>query len=257
MKQETNFLQNSYRLLKMIRSLDYGIIPLYMLTSLVQSIYPFITILFSARIIDVLFKGEFEKALVLAGIMILVNALGGVLLHYLLYKREVASMVINRKCNSFVALKAISLDYATFENKKTLDEFEFADGNISSNGGFGSYLLNFSNLLNGIFSLIISLVFLFKLIIMPITIENVSFWLTPVGSMLILLTILIILAIFYLKIFEYVGKESLECYYKNIEAERHLNYFNYYLFMNEIFAKEIRMYRMQPLLYQEWKKIRF
>lgn len=143
MKRGFKGVKEAIGLLKMIHSLDRNIIPVYLIAALTTSSEPFVTIIGSSYVIDSLLQKNWKQAVVQMFVMILVTFVVGVISSFLKKILEGKSMTINRLCNSRILLKAISLDYATFEDKKNLEEFQAADYNVSRNGGFGMYMLSF------------------------------------------------------------------------------------------------------------------
>ena len=127
MKQGFKGIKEGFELLKMIHSLDRNIIPVYLIAALTKSSEPFVTILGSSYVIDSLLQKEWKQAAVQMLVMVSVAFVIGIISSFLKKILEGKSMTINRLCNSKILLKAISLDYATFEDKKNLEEFQAAD----------------------------------------------------------------------------------------------------------------------------------
>lgn len=255
MKRVYKTLKEMFDLLKLIHSLDRSMIPLYIITSFSQAVEPFITIIGNAMIIDSLLLHDWKQAMMQAGVMITGLFIFGILHSYLMKKKECASMAINRKCNGKICLKAISLDYATFEDKKNLEEFEAADYNVSRNGGFGMYLLELSNMLTGCFSFMFAIGFLINLCLMESQRSTPFDFLTSTKGSLIIVTVIMILLIFlYMRFSKYVNQNNLKLYYEMVDVNQKLGYFSNRLCSDEKVAKEIRLYHMKDMIYTEWKK---
>lgn len=256
MKRKSDFFRTMFRLLKMIHAQDRDIIPLYMIDAVVQALSPFIVIVGGARILDLLLGERWEDALLLAAVMIVFSAAAGILSRYLSAKRESRSMMINRLCNISISLKAMELDYETFADKRNLEEYAAADYNVSQNGGFGSYMLNMSIFLTGLVRLIAALAILIDLCLKR-TADGIKggFLLSPAGSLVLLTAAICLLGVLYAKISDYTDRENLKLWERMNETYQKLSFFEDELFFDEEYAKEIRMYGMQDMLYQEWKKM--
>ena len=62
--------QNGFRLLKVTRRLDRNLIPLSLLQAILSAVLPYISILLSARVIDLLLAGSYRQAAYYALIMV-------------------------------------------------------------------------------------------------------------------------------------------------------------------------------------------
>ncbi len=256
MKQEFKKGKETYRLLKMIHSLDRNLIPIDLLGAIFKGFEPFIPIIGSAYIIDYLLQENWRKAIIYTVIMILTTGIIGVISSYIEKIKDVKSMTINRLCNSSILLKAISLDYATFEDKKNLEEFQAADYNVSRNGGFGTYMLHFADLLTGIIGFLVALVLLMKLCLMEVS-ENgvVGIITSKTGSVVLLVSLVVILAIVYSILSKNINKKNLEMYKEMMDVNQKMEFMSWRLSIDSDYAKEIRLYNMQGMIYREWKKL--
>lgn len=256
MKRASKTIREMFQLLKLIHSLDRAIIPLYLIVAFLQAIEPFVTIVGNAWIINSLLAQEWKQAVTQAVVTITLLFVLGLLQSFLMKRQEVSSMTINRKCNAKICLKAVSLDYATFEDKKNLEDFEAADYNVARNGGFGNYMLELSNLITGTLSFLFAIGFLVKLCLE--TSEQAgafTFLVSNEGSFLVVGTLILILFVLYAKFSRYVNENNLKLYYEMVDVNQKLSYFGNRLCADEHIAKEIRLYRMKDMIYSEWKKL--
>ena len=173
MKQASRIGKDTLRLLKMVHSLDRMYIPVAIIGAILKAAEPFVPIVGSAYIIDSLLASAWKLAFIQAAIMIGITGIIGVGSSWVTKIIEVKSMSINRLCNGKILLKAISLDYATFEDKKNLEEFQAADYNVSRNGGFGWYMLHFSSILTSGVGFVIAIVMLIQLCLETVRIGGV------------------------------------------------------------------------------------
>lgn len=256
MKQVYKQLQANMRLLKLMHSLQRSALPIYLLRAFIDAGTPYIMIIGSAKVLDALLHTQYEAALWIAIGMVSANFLMQAISAIIERHSEIISMALNRYCNAETCLKAISLDYATFADKKNLEEFQAADYNVATNGGFGSYLLHYYILGKGCISLAIALIMLAQLCMQPPKIHaSYAFFLQPSNSLMCMGVLLVVLIITYASISSYVNKKNLKLYYERIPYDQQSAYFMDKLSNDASYAKEIRMYELPSLLYQEWKAL--
>ncbi|WP_312497285.1 ABC transporter ATP-binding protein, partial [Anaerosporobacter sp.] len=165
-------------------------------------------------------------------------------------------MTINRKCNSKILLKAISLDYATFEDKKNLEEFQAADYNVSRNGGFGRYMLYFTEILTGTVGFLVAIIMLVKLCLEEIKLAGFLGVITSrIGSFTLIGVLILILAVIYSALSKDIRKKNFAMYQEMMDINQKMEFMTMELTMDVDFAKEIRLYRMGGMIYAEWKKL--
>ena len=82
MKQASKIGWDTYRLLKMVHSLDRNFIPVSLIGAVSNASEPFITIVGSASIIDSLLLGEWKKAILQAVVMLALTGIVGILSSY-------------------------------------------------------------------------------------------------------------------------------------------------------------------------------
>jgi ATP-binding cassette, subfamily B, bacterial len=256
MKQASRIGKDTFRLLKMVNSLDKQFIPVAILGAALQATEPFIPIIGSAYIIDSLLLGEWHRALLQVTVMIIMAAIIGVCSSFVNQVIEVKSMTINRLCNSKILLKAISLDYATFEDKKNLEEFQAADYNVSRNGGFGYYMLHIIHLLTGIVGFLIAMIMIVQLCFEEV--KKVGFLgiiTSRVGSFTLIGVLILILAVIYSALSKDIHEKNLSMYEEMMDINQKMEFMTMRLTMDVDYAKEIRLYRMRGMIYSEWKKL--
>ena len=254
MKQESSKKGTLFKLLKLLHSQQRSLIPLTTIGSILEAVEPFILMIGGAMILDSLLISMWNLAIQQTVIMLVTLLIIGILIECLKAKCETSGTSIHRLCNNEVCLKAISLDYQTFADKKNLEEFDAADYNVARNGGFGILLLEYKRLIKGIAGFTISSVFLVELCLAHVVSNHTfAFLVTPTSSFILLGVVVIILGFLYIKLSNYVNTHQLKLYYENVELNQRLTYISYHLNSDITFAKEIRMYHMKDLLFKEWK----
>ena len=258
MKQAYKFYKDTMSLLMFIHQLNKKMIFTCCLKSLISALLPYVYIVGGAHIIDLLIQTEYDEAILYSIGMVVLYFIIHCLHGYLVHVKEIDSMEINRVCNASILMKSIQLDFATFEDKKNLEEFSAADYNTARQGGFGSFLISFEKLFEGMISMVISFIFVIELCVSIPTSKAAYASLINVGSSIALIgAIIILLFISYLKVIKYVNTNNMRIFNESIEVNQKYNYFGDQLFMNEVVAKDIRVYHMQEFIFHKWKKLTY
>ncbi len=255
MRPVFNFISNNKRLVLFIHKQNKRIIWMSVLKALLSSTLPYIYIVGSAIIIDALLNQSYDLALQYAIIMIVSHYLLQMIYSVVQTEGEIGSMAINRICNTSILLKSIDLDYATFEDKKTLEEFSAADNNTSRQGGFGSYLISFNQFMEGLFSACMASIFVFDLCLKVASNHEYASLVSVSTSISLVVILIVLLAFSYSKIISYVNTNNLEVFKNNVSVDQKFMYFIYYLFPNDQIAKDIRLFHMKSFLFKKWKHL--
>ena len=112
--------QNGFRLLKVTRRLDRNLIPLSLLQAILSAVLPYISILLSARVIDLLLAGSYRQAASYALIMVGASFLTAVTLSILRYYTNVGRRMCQEHLAVLLREKAMELDYTTMEDPETI-----------------------------------------------------------------------------------------------------------------------------------------
>ncbi len=243
------------KLLKMVHSLDKAILPMSLFGALLKAFVPFVPIIGSAYIIDALLDKSWDLAIRYALLMIILTMLLGFLSAYVEKVNETKSMSINRQCNSLILLKAVSLDYSTFEDKQNLEEFQAADYNVGHNGGFGWYILHFSSLISGLTGVVTSIVILFQLCQKEVNGEGVLGAITSrAGSYTLVTLFLVSLTVIYFRLSKKVRDVNVSIATELMDINQKMEYMTKKITLDVEGAKELKIYRMRGMIYNEWKK---
>lgn len=256
MKRNLTYLQDAKQIILFMHALDRFLFINVVSCAICLAMEPFILIIGGAMVLDSLLQQLWNTAIWQVSFMLVLSLMVGMLRSFLQTKVEVAGMAINRDCNKEICLKAISLDYATFEDKKNLEEFEAADYNVTRNGGFGSYLQEMLKVLQGLFGCIIASGFLIDLCMSTVKTHGLLGIVTSrLGSFVVMIAMFVVLVLLYKKITMFVFERELSIYYENIDVNQKIEYMDDHINNGAEQAMEIRMYDLSKLLYEEWKKM--
>ena len=163
--------QNGFRLLKVTRRLDRNLIPLSLLQAILSAVLPYISILLSARVIDLLLAGSYRQAAYYALIMVGASFLTAVTLSILRYYTNVGRRMCQEHLAVLLREKAMELDYTTMEDPETIKALKNAEEATRYSGGLSYLVRVYQEFLQYTLSLIAAVVL------------TVSFCLTPPGRL--------------------------------------------------------------------------
>lgn len=252
MKNIFKIYKDSIKILKYLHSTNHNVIPLMLLRALVQSIYPYVNIIFTAIIIDKLLGKQWELAIIFSIVMIVVQFIVGTMMEIIGKFHEVMTMTINRECSQRLCERALTLDYESLEDKKSRQEFESAEFNQARNGGFGWLMIEYSDACSYFLSILISIGFVFTLCftIGKSSNEFIGYIVSPIGSIVCIFLLISTMFFIYKKMAEDSSHKMLEVFDKQMENEQELSYFMDEVFLDYTKAKEIRLYNMKDMLLQ-------
>lgn len=253
MKQESKSSVTMFRLLKLIHHQERSLLPLTCIGAFLEAFEPFVLLIGGAVVLDSVVVKAWDQSLYQTIMMLTIFFIIGLLVEYVKSTIEATGMRINRLCNGEICLKAIALDYQTFADKKNLEEFDAADYNVASNGGFGNLLLEIKKFIKGLAGCFISGIFLFQLCMEQVLQDHpYAFLVSRESSFIMMSVFLLCLLLIYSKLSRFVNKHQLSLYYKNVDLNQRMNYLSNQLNADVDFAKEIRMYHLKGLLIQAW-----
>ncbi len=210
----------------------------------------FITIILSARIIDMILEGKektdiYKVALFMVG-SVLVSSL---IEHALEHMMEIRWNLVSNRKNRDIGYKAMQLDYEILERNSTMELISKADSNTDAMEGMGGYLQNVVNLLGAFLSCVAALVTMSGLLTTSDTTgEGVLYsFLNSNISYVMLLLLVCASIVINSRCQEKRGKIQYESSQAQILSGR-----IYWLFFNLIsdypLGKDIRIFKMQDMI---------
>ncbi len=149
--------KNSFRLLKVVGLLDRDVIPLTILLAVMEMITPYITIILSARIVDLLLSAAYGRAIRLAIIMTVIvlgiQCLAVVLEYHVKMKRG----TLQSRLEVLVRKKGLELDSATMEDSEVLSAIRNAENAINFTGGLPYLVKAYQEVLQNVLKIITSM----------------------------------------------------------------------------------------------------
>ena len=151
--------KNGFKLLKVVTKLDRNLIPITLLQAILGAAIPYVTIILSAQIIDLLIQKYFHAGIRLSLIMIGTILGGELLLALLKYYGTVKQRLLQDRLEILIREKGMELDYSTMEDSEVLKAIRNAESAARYNGGLGTLVKIYGELLQYFLSSATAIVF--------------------------------------------------------------------------------------------------
>lgn len=152
-KDKNNFVEThrkGFRLLKVVKVLDRNLIPLFILQAVLGVVIPYVSIILSARVIDLLLNSSFKEAIQMAVIMIEILLITEILLAVISYYTDVSRHMLQDRLEILIRKKGMELDYHTMEDSEVLKALRNAESAAKYNGGLGELVRLYGELLKNL-----------------------------------------------------------------------------------------------------------
>ena len=243
-----NNMKTVFKIYKEIHSLEKKVLPAVTVQSVVSSLKPFINILFTAKIINLLSDGkDFKTVMVYITIAVAINFILFFLGSFLdEYSQNLRNLLLNKE-NKKVASKLFKTEYQKLENsefKELIHKYEEAEKSRWSR--FPYFVWTTYRFLSGLFTLIISVVIIFPLLKVGFTKTGDTFFENPIFLITIISAILV-MAVIILLVAVNINKSYLKANESYAELDR-IFYSFLDIFGDYRTGKEIRIYKEQTLI---------
>ncbi len=243
-----NNMKTVFKIYKEIHSLEKKVLPAVTVQSVVSSLKPFINILFTAKIINLLSDGkDFKTVMVYITIAVAINFILFFLGSFLdEYSQNLRNLLLNKE-NKKVASKLFKTEYQKLENsefKELIHKHEEAEKSRWSR--FPYFVWTTYRFLSGLFTLIISVVIIFPLLKVGFTKTGDTFFENPIFLITIISAILV-MAVIILLVAVNINKSYLKANESYAELDR-IFYSFLDIFGDYRTGKEIRIYKEQTLI---------
>ncbi len=243
-----NNMKTVFKIYKEIQSLEKKVLPSVTIQSIVSSLKPFINILFTAKIINLLSDDkDFKTVMLYIAIAVAINFVLFFLSSFLdEYSQNLRNLLLNKE-NKKVASKLFKTEYQKLENseyKELIHKHEEAEKSRWSR--FPYFVWTTYRFLNGLFTLIISVIIIFPLLKVGFTRTGDTFFEKPIFLITIISAILT-MAVFILLVAVNINKSYLKANESYAELDR-IFYSFLDIFGDYRTGKEIRIYKEQNLI---------
>ncbi len=237
-----------FKIYKEIQSLEKKVLPAVALHAVAASIKPFVNILFTAEIINLLSDGsDFKTVMLYITAAVAVNFILFFLNGFLTeYSQNLRNLLLNKE-NKKVASKLFRTEYQKLENseyKELIHKHEEAEKSRWSR--FPYFVWTTFRFLNGLFTLIISVIIIFPLLKVGFTATGDTFFEKP-AFLITLISAILVMAAIILLVAVNINKSYLKANESYAELDR-IFYSFLDIFGDYRTGKEIRIYREQDLI---------
>lgn len=238
------------KVLSLIHRLRRGYISLVFISRVIAAAQPFVGIIFSSKIIDLLIQRApasliMKYALILVTSTAILNALEWGLKAFI----TVGEQVLNEKINQMISEKTCRIDYDILEKHETLDMIKKAQEGMNSRGGIQSFCSNLAAGIQNIVTIIYSIILL-----VPVFIPAPSAGLTGIGNFVNKwYSVFILILAIGMNTFMNMLDRKLEAkvqqsfFERNVVWNRRYSYW-FTMVFNYSLGKYIRLYDMQKML---------
>ena len=249
-------MKDTGKILKLISGISKWFFLFVIVKNLIQATIPYVNILFGYRILDgIIAKAPRTSILTNLYWMVGLNLGLGLLLPFFTRLLNVRAEHINHTMKSEIARKAQTLDYEQLEKKESLELLRRAEEGINSHGGIVHFCNTMGELITHIMTIVYSSILLGGLFT-TVPLENPTVLEQIFNSALPTLVIVLLFAgalLINFRILAKMNAESYSLFQKNVDINRMLSYFHE-LTNNYNFGKDIRIYGMADMIYQEMDK---
>ncbi len=250
-----SFHKIGLKTLKLLHRADSSAIPLFILNSILKSLYPYINIFLSAYIIDSIIGKDFNLTIILTITLIAGNFVFGIISDALKQICSSKSVKVHQYVQLLICKHSLELDYETLEIPKTLESIHSANFSMQHQGGFGNLITNYGLLLESVISIITGIIMVFSLCLsIP---SGESAFLNIAGSIpvsfIILLAFFLINANTNVSLAKHLNEKQLVIFEKQMKTEKRFSYFFNQIILNFSMGTFIRIFDMSALIEKEEK----
>lgn len=238
------------KVLSLIHRLRPGHISLVFISRVIAAGQPFVGIIFSSKIIDLLIQRAptsliMKYAIILVSATAILNALEWGLKAFI----TVGEQVLSEKISQMISEKTCRIDYDILEKHETLDMIKKAQEGMNSRGGIQSFCSNLAAGIQNVVTIIYSIILL-----VPVFIPTHSAGLSGIGSFVnkwysVFILILAICLNTFMNMLnrKMEGKVQQSFFERNVVWNRRYSYW-FTMVFNYSLGKYIRLYDMQKML---------
>lgn len=249
------FHAEGIKMLKFIHKLDSSVIPVSLLSALIDAITPFVTFIISSYIIDNIYVSEFDKALyhivILIAFIFTLGTISDILTNVFSSKIERMHKLIQ----VMIRKHALELDYEIIENPKILEMVTGAEFSMQHSGGFDKLLMYYREIFVGIIKIIFSITIVMKLCTSIGNLKGILGVITSIPvSVICMLVFVAINVIININLVKYVDNKNFELFSRHMKLERQFSYNLMNIIQNIPAGKTIRLYNMYDIVMYNCKK---
>ena len=248
-KKMTEFLSDCRLILGAVNRENKRTVPLVLAGTMLEAAAPFVSIIFGARILDMLIKNASRSEIMsMVYLMIGLSTAAALISRWFARLYRISALEMEGDNKASLAVKCLTMDYRQAETQEIMDKKRRADTGSSSSGGMFSFCYTAARLCSGIFSLVYALATIAFLFV-PARVEEPSLWVRCLNSPLAALLLLAVTIGATLLGFPLLRKAN-EIDYEifQINAESNRKFFVYLDLSDYRMGKEVRTYGFADML---------
>ncbi len=252
-------LNNFLKILKYSLKTNKAAILISLVVGLLGGIIMFLPLIFGEKILNLVYDAknfEFIDIFIVALIYVSLTFIASILNLLLNRYFDCIKMFLYSNTDILLAKRNLTLDYEILEKEENKLKLQRARDGQNSSGGVGSFIQNFSIIIQNIFVLALGLFYVSKLFFYNNSIENTDNLMKFSNSrysgliIIVVLILAVILSIFVLKMVYKINEKLFE---ENVDANHRFLYF-FRLSEDYRFGKDARIFNLKEIVFKRMKE---
>ena len=247
--------RKAFRLLNLVRTMDASILPQSILQAMLEAWSPYVSLFFTARLIDRLMAGTFQAAAWSALWLLGSSLILGLLTDYFSSRRNLLGNQIFHGLTRLLREKAMDLNYATISDPDVAKSVTSTEQFSRFHGGLFGLVTQFQSLLKSMLSALTALVLIVSLCLAPT--RNGGLLTVLCSPMPNLISLgLVVGGTCYLssRVNRRYQSQEHQNSVEHVDAENGLSYLLMHVFCNIDAGKVIRLYDMGDMLKENYRR---
>ena len=247
--------RKAFRLLNLVRTMDASILPQSILQAMLEAWSPYVSLFFTARLIDRLMAGNFQAAAWSALWLLGSSLILGLLTDYFSSRRNLLGNQIFHGLTRLLREKAMDLNYATISDPDVAKSVTSTEQFSRFHGGLFGLVTQFQSLLKSMLSALTALVLIVSLCLAPT--RNGGLLTVLCSPMPNLISLgLVVGGTCYLssRVNRRYQSQEHQNSVEHVDAENGLSYLLMHVFCNIDAGKFIRLYDMGDMLKENYRR---
>ena len=247
--------RKAFRLLNLVRTMDASILPQSILQAMLEAWSPYVSLFFTARLIDRLMAGNFQAAAWSALWLLGSSLVLGLLTDYFTSRRNLLGNQMFHGLTRLLREKAMDLNYATISDPDVAKSVTSTEQFSRFHGGLFGLVTQFQSLLKSMLSALTALVLIVSLCLAPTRTGGLLTVLCSPLPNLISLG-LVVGGTCYLssRVNRRYQSQEHQNSVEHVDAENGLSYLLMHVFCNIDAGKVIRLYDMGDMLKENYRR---
>ena len=247
--------RKAFRLLNLVRTMDASILPQRILQAMLEAWSPYVSLFFTARLIDRLMAGNFQAAAWSALWLLGSSLVLGLLTDYFTSRRNLLGNQMFHGLTRLLREKAMDLNYATISDPDVAKSVTSTEQFSRFHGGLFGLVTQFQSLLKSMLSALTALVLIVSLCLAPTRNGGLLTVLCSPLPNLISLG-LVVGGTCYLssRVNRRYQSQEHQNSVEHVDAENGLSYLLMHVFCNIDAGKVIRLYDMGDMLKENYRR---